>query len=102
MVHEARPIPPPLRTDRRHHLIEPTTRQAEIERVDRIAGVGGREQFPDVLAEDGVAGDAFEGADADAFAAVGAEFDEGVPDVRAGVEGAGVNGAGGGFEVGAD
>ncbi len=108
MVHEPRPIPPPLRTDRRDHLIEPATRQAEIERVDRIAGVGGREHFADVLAQDGVAGDAFEGADADAFAAVEAEFDEGVPDVRAGVEGAGAggvgvaDGAGGGVGVRAD
>ncbi len=88
MVNKPRPIPIPLGTNRRQHLVDRSARQAEVERVDRIVGAGRRDDLAEVLGQDGAGGDALEGADADAFGAVGVQFDEGGGDG----EGAGAGG----------
>ena len=92
MVDKPRPIPPPLRADRRHHLLLPAPGDAEIERVHRVASVVVRQDLADVFAEDGAGWDPLERAHADAFGTVGAQLDERRVDGGTAGEGAGAGG----------
>ena len=102
MVDKPRPIPPPLRANRRHHLLLPAPGDAEIERVHRVARVVVRQDLADVFAEDCAGRDALERAYADPFGTVGAQLDErGVDDGAAG-EGAGAEGVGVAAQAGSE
>ena len=105
MVDKPRPIAPPLRADRRHHLVDRAPGDAEIERVHRVPPVVVRLHLAHVFAQDGAGRYSLERPHADAFAAVGAQLDEWGVDGGGGTavagegEGAGAGGVGGAVQA---